>query len=216
MLSLLTIIVMLVVAYVYWREGLLTACCMCVNVFLAGLITFNFFEPLAGELEGMFRGSFLAGYEDAVCMTLLFAGTLGALRWVTNNLANTDLDYPALVLRAGNVFFGVLTGYLVSGFLVCMLQTLPWQENFMGFEPKVARKGEGDGSRRLLPPDRVWLALMHRAGAKPLSRSPDPDNPEAPPPTFDPHGTFELRYARFRRYADDRNPLPDQGECPAK
>ena len=38
MLALLTILVMLLVAYCFWREGLLTACTTCVNVMIAGLI----------------------------------------------------------------------------------------------------------------------------------------------------------------------------------
>ena len=31
-------------------------------------------------------------------------------------------------------------------------------------------------------------------------------------PDFDPHATFELRYARYRRYTEDREALPYQGE----
>jgi hypothetical protein len=211
MLILLTFLVMLGVAYAYWREGLLTAVTMFVNVFIAGLVTFNFFEPLADAIDPGVQGTFLQGYEDALCMGLLFAGTLGILRVVTNNLANTNLDYQPVFQQAGTVLFGLMTGYFVSGSLLCMMQTLPWGEEFLGFQTK------GEGIRAVLPPDRVWLALMHRAGAYPFANTVDEKNPDPASLsekyiTFDQYGTFELRYARYRRYPENGDPKPYLGE----
>lgn len=203
-LGFLTVLIMLVVTYAFWREGLLTACCTFINVLLAGLVAFNFFEPLAAELDTMLKGSFLHGYEDCLVLVALFSVTLGVLRLVTNTLAYTDLDYPPLWLRGGGVLFGFLTGWLVSGFLLCALQTLPWHREFMGFKATVERDKPGSGLRRVLVPDRVWLALMHRAG-KPFAWEKHP--------TFDPHGNFELRYHRYRRYDDTGKTLPDDGAC---
>jgi hypothetical protein len=45
---------------------------------------------------------------------------------------------------------------------------------------------------------------MHRAGKSAFSRTSHS--------TFDPEATFVIRYARFRRYGDDRNPLSYNGE----
>lgn len=53
---------------------------MTVNVVLSGLVAFAFFEPLAGVLGPLFAGTFLAGYEDALCLVFLFALSLGLLR----------------------------------------------------------------------------------------------------------------------------------------
>jgi hypothetical protein len=53
-----------------------------------------------------------------------------------------------------------------------------------------------------MPSDRVWLALMHRAGLYAFANDTE---------TFDPHGTFELRYARYRRI-DSSHPLQYYGE----
>jgi hypothetical protein len=67
--------------------------------------------------------------------------------------------------------------------------------------------------------------MMHRAGAYPFSSSED-SSPGAvgfPPGTtgdsyvrrymtFDKYGTFELRYARYRRSSESRDALPYQGE----
>ena len=84
MLVFLTVLIMLGVCYAYWHEGLLTACCMFVNVLLAGLVAFSVFEPIANELDPMLGGSFLEGYEDCLCLIVLFCLTLGLLRLATS------------------------------------------------------------------------------------------------------------------------------------
>jgi hypothetical protein len=217
LLGVLSVLIMLAVAYAFWREGLLTASTMCVNVFLAGLIAFNFFEPLAAMLDPIFADLFLHGFEDALCLMFLFCFSLGILRLVTNTIASADLELPPVLLRPGSVFFGLVTGYLASGFIVCTLQTLPWHENFMSFDYKYDPSAPAHAIRSVLPPDRVWLGLMQRAGAFPFAYSVDEDfkNDESPYNrylTFDKYGTFEVRYARHRRYNDDREALPDLGE----
>jgi hypothetical protein len=190
MLIFLTLGVMGAIAYASLREGLLTALSTLVNVVLAGLVAFNFFEPLANQFEDLFRGSFLVGYEDALSLTALFALTLGLLRVLTNNLASSDQDLPALLQQVATGAVSLVTGYLVAGFLVCVFQTLPLEEKFLGFEyqqePSVPNK-----IRSLIPPDRVWLSLMHQGGKAAFSQEDGA--------IFDPQGTFSLRYAKKRR-----------------
>ncbi len=214
MLEFFTVLIMLIVAYAYFREGLFTAALMCLNVFLAGLVTFNFYEPVADLLDALLAGTFLSGYEDLFVLTALFAGILAALRAVTNNMSPSQTEFPGYVQQLGGGLFGLATGYLVSGFLVCALQTLPWHENFMNFQP---RDETEPPMRTFLPPDRVWLALMRHAGAHAFSWSEDKDKPEAENPydhylTFDRDGTFELRFLRYRRYGDKRDPFRYEGE----
>lgn len=196
MLVFMTLLIMLVVCYSYWHEGLLTACCMFINVLLAGLLAFSVFEPIADKLDPILADSFLEGFEDCLCLVLVFSVSLGLLRLATNTLAYTTLDYPPALLHGGGLFFGALTGYLVSGFLVCAIQTLPLPRHFLQFEAEVQPEGPTRMVRRLLPPDRVWLALMHRAGLGPFSWGDGP--------TFDPNGNFELRYSRYRRKEGDK------------
>ena len=210
LLTIFTILIMLALGYAYLREGVFTAFTMCCNVLIAGLVAFNFWEPLADLLEGPFSSTFLRGYEDALCLFVLFCLTLGALRTVTNALANREMGIHPIIHRAGGVLFGLLTGYLASGFLLCALQTLPWHERFMFFDPTY-EEGSG-GLRRVLPADRVWLAMMLRAGAYPFANDVDPRASDTTSPydryyTFDKHATFEYRYARYRRYGDGREPV---------
>jgi hypothetical protein len=212
MLAFVTILIMLICAYAYWREGLYTALCMSINLLLAGLVAFNFWEPVADMFDSLLRRSFLAGYEDFFILIVFFALALGVLRMITNNLCPKQVEYVGYFQQLGGAAFGLVTGYLAAGFLLCALQTLPWHESFMNFEP---RDPTEIGSRRLLPPDRVWLSLMRYAGSKPFSwkeDSHDADDPADRYLTFDRHGTFELRYRRYRRYGDSRPPLVYLGE----
>src|SRR5262245_39867950 len=158
MLGFLSLLIIGAVAYAYFNEDLLTSFAMFFNVFLAGLVAFNFWEPLADHLEGQFQGTPLLGYEDALALVLLFCPLLAVLRLTVNSLSPELLGFPMALQQGGSIFFGLLAGYFVSGFLICMFQTLPLHENFSGFQPVFAT-----GFRRWIPPDRVWLAVMQRA-----------------------------------------------------
>jgi len=135
MLTLLTILIMLGLAYLFLVQGLATAFTMFCNVILAGLIAFNFWEPLADLLDPLLSGSLFAGYEDTICLTGLFGVAFALLRVTTNTLSGAVIEFHPLAQRAGGAFFGLATGYLLSGFLVCVFQTLPWHESFWGYEP---------------------------------------------------------------------------------
>ena len=221
LLVILTIGIMVAVAYAYSVEGLFTGAMMCVNVFLAGLIAFNFWEPLATSIEGSLSETFLAGYEDMLCLVGLFAFSLGLFRTASNAIVNMQISLPPGLQQAGGAFFGLLTGYLFSGFFLCALQTLPWHENFLGFDPTY-RPASAASIRPILPADRAWLALMYRAGAMSFNRG-DEDLRFVDSPsyydryfTFDKYGSFEMRYARYRRYGDNRDPAVYSGEFGAE
>lgn len=212
MVNFFALILMGVVAFAYFKEGLFTALTMLLNVLLAGFVAFNFFEPIADALETPLRGSFLGGLEDFLVLAFLFCVALGLLRLATNTLAHKQIEYPPIAQQFGGAAVGLFVGYLVSGFLIIAYTTIPWHETFLGFEPR----GENEpGLRRVFPPDRVWLALMRHAGAVPLANRPlRPNDPSAynRHATFDQAGTFELRYLRYRRYGDNRPPVPYGGE----
>lgn len=199
-----TILLMLLVAYSLLQEGLIPAFCMNINILLAGLITFNFWEPIAEMIDPMLVGSFLEGYEDALVMILLFGGSVALLRLGTSQVISSVIEFPTLIQQLGSAGFGLLAGYLLAGFMICTFQTLPAHEEFLGFHLKVS-PDQGSEARSYMPPDRVWLALMHRAGLVALKNGNQPH-------TFDPNGSFEYRYARFRRFTELRKPVNSAGE----
>jgi hypothetical protein len=186
-----TLIVMAIVAYYHWHEGLFNAACLCFCVFFSGLFTFNFWEPMAGWIESMINNSPLQGYEDFLSMIILFCVALGLLRALTNALNNNEIEYQPMANQIGGGAIALITGYLLIGFLICAMETLPWGQNFLGFEPYSESESK---VRSIMPPDRVWLALMHRAGKAALARSDGK--------TFDPEGAFEGNYLRNRRTSE--------------
>ena len=192
MLTGFTLVVTLIVAYAALREGVLTAMATLVNICISGLVAFEFFEPLAEELDGLFRGTFLAGFEDCLSLFVLFAPVLAGLRFLTNNLASQEVELPPLMQQVGSGAVALVSGYLLAGILVVFLQMMPWGENFLDFQYNV--EPNSGKVRQYLPPDRLWLSFMNRAGSGPFSQG------EAV--TFDPEGTFGVRYARMRRYKD--------------
>jgi uncharacterized membrane protein required for colicin V production len=194
MLTVLTVVIMLAVAYSFFVQGLLTSICMLVNVFIAGLVAFNFWEPIAESLSTSFTGSPVQGYEDWICLIGLFIVTLSLLRLTTNVIATSDPEIRPAIQQVTGAFLGLLTGYLTAGFLVCAMQTLPIGEDFMGFSAKIDAAG---GMRRFLPADRVWLALMRRGSVGSLDNG----------AMFDKTAYFELGYERHRRFGETRDPL---------
>jgi hypothetical protein len=152
MLAVGTLSLMALTALVYWREGLFTAATMFVNVILAGLAAFDFAGPLADLLEARAAGTPLAGYEDGLCRMALFGLALGLLRLATRLLAPKELDYAPALQRGGALAFGLLTGYLAAGFLICTLQTLPW--------PGYNAFADEHAAARAVLPDRAWAPFV--------------------------------------------------------
>jgi hypothetical protein len=215
MLLLFTLIVMGIVAFFQYRNGLFTSVTMTIQVVLAGIIAFMLWEPVADEIDPALVGGRFAGFEDCVAMVGLFCASVFGMRLLTNRLNKDMIDFHPMVQQIGGPAAGLLTGYLLAGFLICVFETLPLEENFLGFAP---RKENEPSLRSYLPPDRVWLALMRQVGAYSLWWK----ETEEPPPepasvydrstTFDRDGTFELRYSRFRRHGPSGRPDYYTGE----
>jgi hypothetical protein len=193
---------MLAVAYAQYRNGLFTSIYLFMAVLISGLVAFGFWEPMADALDQSFQRSLSAvrGCEDFVLLSILFGAPLFGFRLAHQKLAPEMIDEHGTLQHLGGAAVGLLTGYFLSGFLVCAVETLPLDEKFLDFEPRSANEG---GLRSVFPPDRVWLALMRNASVAPLGWKEE---------VFDREATFELRYLRYRRSPENRPPLTYQGE----
>src|SRR5437764_9692032 len=114
MLIVFTLVVTLIVAYYHWHEGLFTATSLLCCVLLAGLATFNFWEPLANLVESFVDRSFVQGYEDFVCMVGLFTVCLALLRGLTHSLNSKEIEFAPALNQIGGGVVGLVTGYLLS------------------------------------------------------------------------------------------------------
>ncbi|MSQ93389.1 MAG: CvpA family protein [Gemmataceae bacterium] len=212
-LMIFTLVLMVGTGVSQYRNGLFSAVAMLIKVLIAGLVAFGFWEPIADFLDPVFQNNTLAGSEDMISMVVLFSLTLFVLRLLTNYLAPDMIDAHGVLQYFGGGGVGILTGYLVAGFLICAMQTLPLDDKFLGFEP---RSNNEPAYRSVYPPDRVWLVMMRHAGAVPFSwkeeEQPAGDSLMERYVTFDRDGTFELRYRRYRRGMEGRPPVVYFGE----
>jgi hypothetical protein len=183
MLELLTILLILGTAAWFATQGVFFSAVMWLSVWLAGFFAFWLFEPLANAAERV-----LGSFADGVMLTSLFCLGLVALRGARRWLVPREIVFPLWVDRLGGAVFGLLIGYALAGLIFCIWQTLPIQQRFLNYDPQ---RGIGLGQ-----PDRLWLAVMHRASREMLQRA-DPLQDESY--VFDPDGSFIWRYWRFRR-----------------
>jgi hypothetical protein len=204
-LTILSLIVIGAVGYACFAEGVFGALTALFMVFLSGSISLAFFEPVARLLGPVIHGTIANNYEDGIALCALFCFTYIALRTLVNNLTVRRFEYPMLLDQIGGGVVGALTGYLVSGFIVVMFQTLPWEETFWGFHP-VYQTEETTQGRKYFPADRVWLSMMHRVTGPGGMLGGSTEN------QFDPDSSFEVRYGRHRRLSDENTAVPFQGE----
>jgi hypothetical protein len=211
MLLFATIVIMLAAAWAQYRNGLFTSVALLMMVLVSGLVAFGFWEPLADLLDiaGQQNLKAMAGTEDMVVLVVLFCVTFGLLRLAYTYLAPEMLDANGKLQHLGAAALGLVIGYFVAGFLICALETLPLDQNFLDFEPRTA--GE-PGWRSVFPPDRVWLSLMRQASGGSFRWKEDRTDPDGGPVVFDREGTFELRYLRYRRTTEARSAMPYFGE----
>ena len=196
-LELLTIAMMLSLAGLQARAGLFGAVVLFTNVLVASFLAFNFWEPLARGLGAL--SPRIDPYADAIWLTALFALILVLLRLLTSYVAPRALTLPARVQHVGGAVVGLCTGYLVAGVVICVLQTLPLPQRFLGYD---AEAGSAIGA-----PERTWLALVHRASGVVFDAAGDEER------WFDADGSFSARYARYRRTRDGNSgPLANHGE----
>jgi len=192
MLVLSTFLLMLIVAYTFYQEGLFIAFCSLVNLFLSFVVVACFYEPTAAFLEVHFKDS-VYGFEDAIAIMGIFLPIYFGLKIIALQLAPSMVVYTHLLHNLGGAIIGLFVGYLANGFLWCVLQTLPWQENFMGFEVRSSKKTT---PVTFLRPDRVWLSTMRKLSKTAFKAE----------QIFDPSASFELRYQRYRRFPEGKNP----------
>src|SRR4051794_13746610 len=97
--------------YALSSEGLWGSALMFFNVLFAGVIAFNFYEPLATLLAT--NVSFLSGFADMLCLMALFIVSVVLLRLTTESLAPAMVRFPTPIYHAGRFLFA-LAGSLVT------------------------------------------------------------------------------------------------------
>ncbi|MEZ6046640.1 MAG: CvpA family protein [Planctomycetaceae bacterium] len=166
-LSLILLIIMGAVVWSVASEGPWGATIMFFSVLFSGLLALNYFEPVAGFLEGMMPESWRL-HTDFLGLTGLFIIFLVLFRVVTLYLLPSYIEVHSAVYEGARWTFGGLTGYMVVGFVLLTLHTAPLPREFIGFTPN------GNNFFGATAPDRQWLGFMQYLSEKNFSRFGEP------------------------------------------
>jgi hypothetical protein len=199
MLNLILFLIFVICVAALWFQGLWSNAITLLNMLLAMMLAFNYFEPLSDMLEGM-EPSFTYLW-DFLALWGLFAVSFGLLRVVTGLLSRHRVAFDFWVETVGRSLLAVWIAWLFIGFICATMHTAPLGPHPMGFQP-TPTSGEFLG----LAPGRYWLAFMQSRSRGALSR------PESDPARlsrreqdkdlnvriFDPESKFILKYYQRR------------------
>lgn len=193
MIDLVCLVVVGITLYFVSNEGLWGAAHTFLCVLLAGLIAMNFFEPLAGFLDGLAPA--YKSYMDIIALLGLFIGMVFALRMGSEYLCPVYIGLPSTLDQVGKWAFGAATGYLMAAILLAALHTAPFPREFMGFKPERNNFFQ-------MAPDRQWLGFVQYVTEKSFvgTKYQDVDTKQVIPYAFD---------GRYLLLGDKTSPYPN-------
>ena len=181
--SVLLLLVVIACVGFTFTEGLWSNLIRFVNVVAAATIATNYWEPLANQLESMYKAG--TYFWDFTALWLIFGVSVLVLQLATSALSQVKVKFLTLMDHIGSALFGALTGLALLCFLAMTLHTAPLAEKFFG--------GAFDYSHGIMfgmSPDRMWCGYMQTVSGGAFAQS--------PPSPFDPGNAFMGRYAARR------------------
>jgi hypothetical protein len=126
--SIVIILLVGVVAYFYYVQGLFTSLLTAVCAVIAAVIAVSYHENLA---DLAFRNR-MTDEGTAFSLVVLFAVTFVPLRLILDNLIPGNIRLPVLMDKIGSGVFGVVTGIFAIGVFAIAAQSLPFGPGIMG------------------------------------------------------------------------------------
>lgn len=205
------VVLILAMTYALMSEGLWGAALMFFNALFAGLIAFNFYEPLAGLLATNVEA--MASYADVVCMLLIFAITLVILRITTESIGPIMVRFPPPVYHLGRIFFALAGSCVTMAILLLGFHLAPIHKKMF--------YGAMDYDRQ--PPfgmglDRKWLGFFQfTTGQAFANYGYNPEGSDEYPDylreykdsrVFDPRGRWLINHQNARPIGEEVVPEP--------
>lgn len=172
LLSLLLFLILVAVVAFTFNEGTWTNAIRLINVVTAGLVAFNFFEPVARLLEEYIDNG-LTYVWDFVALWVLFSASMIIFRVATGQLSRVKVRFMMVVDRTGSVILALVVGWVMVCFISATLHTAPLAQKFLF--------GGFDYQQPLflgMHPDNMWLGFVQYVSK----------------------GAYSLRHERRRRF----------------
>lgn len=197
MISLFLVLVLGVIAGLFYREGLWSALVAVINVLVAAAVATAWYEWPAGLISDAVPG---AGYvADFFTIWVLFALVLTGASELTNRVSRTRVEFPPLFDRIGGPAVGLVVGWIFICFTATTFHLAPVTRDLIQPTPE-SRLFAG------LAPDRKWLHFIRTASRQGPFGRPGENGVNV----FDKQADFILRYA------DRRKKLEGEGSLWAK
>jgi uncharacterized membrane protein required for colicin V production len=200
--------IILGLTYALTSEGLWGSALMFFNVVFAGMIAFNFYEPLAAMLD---RTGINWGFSDTLCLLVLFIVSVVALRLTTETLAPAMVRFPMPIYHAGRLIFGLAAASVTVAILLLAFECAPVHKKlFTAFEYD-SKPPFGIGL------DHQWLGFFQRETGSVFVQynagSPDPFRDYSPGQRlklFDPRGEWLINHQNARPYGTETVPRSEE------
>src|SRR5437764_14302834 len=130
-LSIVTLILVGLIAYFHYLQGLLSGLISAVLALVAAAIAITFYEPLAEMLSG---GKF-NDTAQGICLIALFAIVYLIGRLLFDKLVPGNIRLPHIVAAIGGALGGLVAGLFAMGIVPIALQTMPFGPSIAGYTP---------------------------------------------------------------------------------
>jgi len=117
------VILLLSTAYFYLKSPVIASFAMLISSIVAAIVSFSYYELLAGMLVNAGRGG---QWAHPGCFAILFVVAFIVLRVACDYLVGTNIDFGVLITRSTAVICGLLTGMIASGILVITIAMMPF------------------------------------------------------------------------------------------
>lgn len=191
-LTLILVIIFFACMAFLYNGGLWGNAITLINVVTSALLATSWYEPFATYLQNNVDASYTYVW-DFLAFWGVFAGVMGVLRAITDNLSKVKVRFKKPIDMAGGLVFAVWVGWVMICFTLTTLHTAPLARNSFGgaFAPTpMSNMFMG------FAPDRQWLAFAHKMSKGTFARS--------KPNPFDPTGEFILKYGARREQFEEK------------
>ncbi|MEN1679071.1 MAG: CvpA family protein [Planctomycetota bacterium] len=144
------------------RDGLWSNTILLVQVILAGLLAFGFYQPLTVYIDEKTGGEYTYAL-DIVILWAIYAVSITLLKVICDALSKTKMKFPEAVDNAVGPLMGLLAGVVLAGIVGASLHVTPLPKDGLG--GGMDYTGTSVAAAPLYRVDALWLRMVEAASS---------------------------------------------------